>query len=121
MWRIVRTLLFALALAGAVGQASAFAAPDRPAAAADAMAAMPDCSEMTMQAGADDPSAPCDEAGPGCMGRAACAAIAVPLPSGVGFTVRPPAPHRRQVALNRDDTRAGEQPAPLGNPPKAPA
>lgn len=121
MWRIVRILLFALALAGSIGQASAFAASERPgaAAAAAAMAAMPDCAEMMMQAGAEDPAVPCDDAGPDCMGRVACAAVAVPLPSGESFTVRPPAPHRQQVALGRDDTRAGERPAPLGNPPKA--
>lgn len=118
MWRIVRTLLFALALAGSIGQASAFAASERPGAAADAMAAMPDCAEMMMQAGAEGPAAPCDDAGPDCMGRTACFAVAVPLPSGAGFTVRSAAPHRQQVALGRDDTRAGELPAPLGNPPK---
>ena len=121
MWRIVRTLLFALALAGSIGQASAFAAPERLDATADAMAAMPDCTEMMMQAGAEGPAAPCDDAGPDCMGRVACAAVVVPLPSGAGFTVRPPAPRRQQVALGRDDTRAGEWPAPLGNPPKSPA
>lgn len=121
MWRLVRILLFALALAGSIGQASAFAAPERPDATADAMAAMPDCTEMMMLAGAEDPAAPCDDAGPDCMGRVACAAVAVPLPSGEGLMVRPPAPHRQQVALGRDDTRAGEWPAPLGNPPKSPA
>jgi len=121
MWRIVRTLLFALALAGSIGQASAFAAPEQPGAAADAMAAMPDCAEMMMQAGAEGPASPCDDAGPDCMGRTACFAVAVPLPSGAGFTVRPPTPHRQQVALGCDDTRAGERPAPLGNPPKTQA
>lgn len=119
MWRIVRILLFALALAGSIGQASAFAAPERPGAAPNAMAAMTDCAEMMMQAGAEDPAAPCDDAGPDCMGRVVCAAVAVPLPSGEGFTVRPPTPRRQQVAFGRDDTRAGERPAPLGNPPKA--
>lgn len=118
MWRIVRILLFALALAGSIGQASAFAAPERLGANAAAMAAM-DCAEMMMQAGAEDRAAPCDDAGPDCMGRMACAAVAVPLPSGDGLMVRLPAPYRQQVALGRDDTRAGEQPAPLGNPPKA--
>lgn len=119
MWRIVRILLFALALASSIGQASAFAAPERPGASAAAMAAMPDCAEMMMQAGAEDPAAPCDDAGPDCMGRVACAAVTVPLPSGDGLMVRLPAPHRQQVALGRDDIRAGERPAPLGNPPKA--
>ncbi|MBB3873098.1 hypothetical protein [Brevundimonas mediterranea] len=118
MWRIVRTLLFAFALAGSIGQASAFAAPQRPGADADAMAAMPDCAEMMMQAGAEGPGAPCDDVGPDCMGLAACAAVAVPLPSGAGVTARPSAPHRQQVALSADDTRAGERPTPLGDPPK---
>ncbi|MDI1328224.1 MAG: hypothetical protein PSV23_15635 [Brevundimonas sp.] len=121
MWRIVRILLFALALAGSLGQASAFAAPERPGAAAAAMAAMPDCAEMMMPAGAGDPVVPCDDAGPDCMGRTACFAVAIPLPSGAGLTVRAPALHRQQIALGRDDTRAGERPAPLGNPPKTPA
>ena len=84
MWRIVRTLLFALALAGSIGQASAFAAPQRPGVTADAMAAMPDCTEMMMLAGAEDPAAPCDDAGPDCMGRVACAAVASePAPGSV--------------------------------------
>jgi hypothetical protein len=121
MWRLVRTLLFALALAGSIGQAPAFAASERPGAAVDAMAAMPDCAEMMTPTGAEGPAAPCDDAGPDCMGRTACFAVAVPLPSGAGFTVRPPAPHRQQVELGRDDTRAGERPAPLGNPPKTQA
>lgn len=121
MWRLVRTLLFALALAGSIGQASASAAPERPGATAAAMAAMPDCAEMMMQAGPEDPPAPCDDAGPDCMGRVACAAVAVPLPSGADFTVLLPAPRRQQIALGRDDTRAGERTAPLRNPPKAPA
>lgn len=116
MWRIVCTLLFALALAGIVGQASAFAAPERPDAGV-AMAAMPDCAEMMMQAGADDPATPCTEPGPDCMGLAASAVITVPLLSDAGFTA-PPAPRRQQVAFARDDTRSGERPAPFGNPPK---
>ncbi len=120
MWRIVRTLLFALALAGSIGQASAFAAPQRPGVTADAMAGMPDCADMMMQAGAES-SAPCDDSGPHCMGLAACAAVAVPLPSDAGVTARPSAPHRQQVALSADDTRAGERPTPLGDPPKTPA
>lgn len=119
MWRIVRTLLFALALAGSIGQASAFAAPERAGVNAAAMAAMPDCTEMMMQAGAEGPTAPCDESGPHCMGRVVCAAVAVPLPSGAGPTVRPPARRRHQVAWKRDDTRAGEQLAPPISPPKA--
>lgn len=117
MWRIVRTLLFALAPAGSIGQASAFAAPERPGADAAAMAAMPDCAEMMMQAGAEGP-APCDDSGLHCMGLAACAAVAVPLPSDAGFTAWSSAPHRQQVALSGDDTRAGERPTPLGDPPK---
>ncbi len=120
MWRIVRTLLFALALAGSIGQASAFAAPQRPGVTADAMAGMPDCAEMMIQAGAQGP-APCDDSGPRCLGLAACAAVAVPLSSDAGVTARPSAPHRQQVALSADDTRAGERPTPLGDPPKTPA
>lgn len=119
MWSFVRTLLFALALAGSVGQVSAFAGPDLQGTAVDSVAAMTDCPEMMIHAGTEGSTAPCDDAGRDCMGRLACFAIAVPLPSGAGDTVRPPVPHRQQVALGRDDTRAGQQPAPLGNPPKA--
>lgn len=116
MWRIARTLLFALALVGSAGQATAFAAPERSASPAETMAAMSDCSEMMMQA--DDPAAPCQDAGPDCMGLVACAATVVPLPSSPDFTIRPTALRRGQAALNRDDTRAGELLAPLTNPPK---
>lgn len=121
MWRIVCTLLFALALAGSVGQASAFGAPGRQDATVNAMAAMSDCPEMMVRASADGPAAPCHDSGPDCMGFAACAAVAVPLPSDAGYAAVSSAPRRPQVGLNRDDTRAGEQPAPLGNPPKAQA
>lgn len=117
MWSFVRTLLFALALAGSVGQVSAFAGSDLP---GTAMAAMTDCPEMMMQAGAEGSAAPCcDDLGRNCMGRVSCIAMAAPLPPGAGDTVRPPVPHRQQVELGRDDTRAGQQPVPLGNPPKA--
>lgn len=118
MWRIARILLFALALLGSAGQATAFAAPERPASPVETMAAMSDCPEMTMQAQADDPAAPCQDAGPDCMGRVACAATVVPLPSSPGLTIRPAALRRQLAALNRDDTRAGELLAPLINPPK---
>lgn len=124
MWRVVLTLMFAFALAGVVGQASAFAAPEPPARTGvvmAAMAAMPDCPEMAMPTNGEEPSAPCGDSGPDCMGVAACAAVAVPLPSGAGFADRSPAPRRLPVALKRDDTRAGEQPAPPANPPKTPA
>ena len=121
MWRLVYTLLFALALTGAVGPSSSFAAPERPDAGVEAMAAMPDCAEMTATPPADHPSCPSDESGPGCMGRVGCTAMAGLLPPDFSVRVRSPAPPRARRAFNSDDTLMGERLAPIGHPPKAQA
>ena len=121
MWRFVYTLLFTLALTGVVGPSSAFAAPERPDAGVEAMAAMPDCAEMTATKPADHPSCPSDESGLECIGRAGCTAMAGLLPPDVDVWLRSPSPPRARRAFNSDDTLMGERLVPIGVPPKAQA
>lgn len=117
MWNIVRTLLFALAVAGFVGQSSAHATPFQVFETTAGMAET-DCAEMMVMA--DQPSggplSPCDEMTPDCIAKMGCAAVAAPMP---------PAPTvQRSSALRgiRFDTfdvvREGVGPLPLKNPPK---
>lgn len=117
MWNIVRTLLFALAVAGFVGQSSAHATPFQVFEATGGMAEM-DCAEMMMMA--DDPSdgplSPCDEMTPDCIAKMGCAAIAAPMPPAPTMH-RPSAPRGTRFDAF-DVVREGVGPLPLKNPPK---
>lgn len=117
MWNIVRTVLFALAVAGFVGQSSAHATPFQAFEATGGMAEM-DCAEMMVMA--DDPSggpiSPCDEMTPDCIAKMGCAAVAAPMPS--KLTVQQPV-SKRWIAFARVNvSRDGAKPDPLHFPPK---
>lgn len=119
MWRKLCTLLFVLALAGVIGEAPSFAAAaEPPEPATHVMDAPAGCHEQLTPDEADDPAAPCGDASSDCMARAGCTSVAVTLPSGAEGAMRAPSPGPRRLALTRDDTRAGQSPTPLGNPPK---
>ncbi|MGV9005912.1 MAG: hypothetical protein ACOH1H_04145 [Brevundimonas sp.] len=117
MWNLVRTVLFALAMAGFVGQASAHATPFQTFEATGGAAEM-DCAEMMVMAdeasgGAIDP---CNEMTPDCIAKMGCAAVVVPVPSALTLA-RPFAPRAMKfTAVNV--VREGAGPLPLKNPPK---
>ncbi len=117
MWNILRTLLFALAVAGFVGQSSAHATPFQVFEATGGMAEM-DCAEMMVMA--DDPSGgpinPCDEMTPDCIAKMGCAAVAAPVPP--NLTIQQPVAWRPIVFLRVDVSRDGAKPDPLHYPPK---
>jgi len=116
MWNVVRTLLFALAVAGFVGQSSAHATPFQVLESTGAMAEM-DCAEMMVMADkAGGPTSPCGKMTPECIAKMGCAAIAAPMP---------PAPALERPFASRgtrfpviDVVREGASPLPLKNPPK---
>ena len=117
MWNVVRTLLFALAVAGFVGQSSAHATPFQVFEATAGMAEM-DCAEMMVMA--DEPSGgamnPCDEMTPECMAKMGCTVVAAPMPPAPALG-HPSAP--RQVRFDAVDVvRKGAGPLPLKAPPK---
>lgn len=117
MWNFVRTLLFALAVAGFVGQSSAHATPFDVFESTGGTAQM-DCAEMMVMA--DEPSggsmSPCDEMTPDCIAKMGCAAVAGPMPP-VPAVQRPCA--RRAISFDIFDVvREGAGPLPLKNPPK---
>ena len=117
MWNIVRTLLFALAVAGFVGQSSAHATPVQVAPMTGTMMEM-DCAEMMVMAdeAAGGAMIPCSKMTPDCIAKMGCAAIAAPMP---------PAPALERPFASRgtrfpviDVVREGASPLPLKNPPK---
>lgn len=117
MWNIVRTLLFALALAGFFGQSAVYATPFQVFESTGGRAGM-DCTEM--MAMADEPTGrpfePCDEMTPGCIAKIGCAAVAAPMPP-AATVPRPFAP--RGIRFDMIDVvREGAGPLPLKNPPK---
>ncbi|MEJ6788121.1 hypothetical protein BrevBR_01105 [Brevundimonas sp. BR2-1] len=117
MWNIVRTLLFALAVAGFVGQSSAHATPFQVFESSGGMAKM-DCAEMMVMA--DQPSggpmSPCDEMTPDCIAKMGCAAVGALLRP--AQTVQcPSAPQGIRFGAV-DVEREGAGPPPLKNPPK---
>ncbi|MDZ4053589.1 MAG: hypothetical protein U1E24_10065 [Phenylobacterium sp.] len=117
MWNFVRTLLFALAMAGFVGQASAHATPFETFEATGVMAEM-DCAEMMVMAdeAAGKAAGPCSEMTPDCIAKMGCAAVAAPVPP-APTVERPPA--RRGIRFHAFDVvRKGAGPLPLKNPPK---
>lgn len=117
MWNFVRTLLFALAVAGFVGQSSAHATPYQVFESTGGMAEM-DCAEMMVLADerSGGPLSPCDEMTPECMAKMGCAAVAAPMPPAPAVQ-RPFAPQGiRFDTLNV--VREGAGPLPLRNPPK---
>lgn len=117
MWNLVRTLLFALAMTGFVGQASAYATPFQTFEATDGMAEM-DCAEMMVMADEASGGAlgPCSEMTPDCIAKMGCAAVAAPVPP-ASTLARPFAPRAtRFTAVNV--VREGAGPLPLKNPPK---
>lgn len=117
MWNIVRTLLFALAVTGFVGQSSAHATPYQVFEATGSMAEM-DCADMMVMA--DEPSggatSPCDEMTPDCIAKMGCAAVAAPIP--LAPTVQRPFAPRGIRFDTVDIAREGAGPLPLKNPPK---
>ena len=117
MWNIIRTLLFAFAVAGFIGQSSAHATPYQVFESTGSMAEM-DCAEMMVMA--DEPSggamSPCDEMTPDCIAKMGCAVVAAPMPQAPALE-HPSAP--RQVRFDAVDiVRNGAGPLPLKNPPK---
>lgn len=117
MWNIVRTLLFALAVAGFVGQSSAHATPFQVSESTGVMAEM-DCAEMMVMA--DEPSgaptSPCDEMTPDCIAKMGCTAVGAPMPIAPNLQ-RPISPRAKQFVAF-DVVREGSSPLPLKNPPK---
>lgn len=120
MWNLVRTLLFALAVAGFVGQSSAHATPFQVFEATGGMADM-DCAEMMVMA--DGPSggatSPCDEMTPDCIAKMGCAvslALIPPLTVAMPGEHRASTPPRMPVArlVGRDTGPEPEPPALLG-------
>ena len=117
MWNFVRTLLFALAMAGFVGQSSAHATPFQAFEATGVMAEM-DCAEMmvmTDEAAGKEP-APCSEMTPDCIAKMGCAAVAAPVPPAPALS-RPMAPSAMRFAT-ANVVRKGAGPLPLKDPPK---
>lgn len=117
MWNIVRTLLFALAVAGFVGQSSAHATPFQVFESTGGMAEM-DCAEMMVIA--EEPSGgamnPCDEMTPNCIAKMGCAAVAAPMPS--NLTIQRPVARRSIAFFRVNVSRDGAEPDPLHSPPK---
>ena len=117
MWTIIRTLLFAIAMAGFIGQSSAHATPYQIFETTGSMAEM-DCAEMMVMVDepSDAPLSPCDEMTPECMAKMGCAVVAAPMPHAPALQ-HPSAP--RQVRFDAVDVvRKGAGPQPLKNPPK---
>ena len=117
MWNLVRTLLFALAMVGFVGQASAHATPFETFKATGVMAEM-DCAEMMVMAdeAAGKAAGPCSEMTPDCIAKMGCAAVAAPVPPAPALS-RPMAPNAMKFAT-ANVVREGAGPLPLKNPPK---
>lgn len=117
MWNLVRTLLFALAVAGFVGQSSAHATPFQVFEATGGMADM-DCAEMMVMA--DGPSggatSPCDEMTPDCIAKMGCAAVASPMPPAPAF--EHPLGSGATSFAEVDVALEGAGPLPLKSPPK---
>ena len=117
MWNLIRTLLFALAVAGFVGQSSAHATPFQVFEATGGMTDM-DCAEMMVMA--DEPSSgpmsPCDEMTPDCIAKMGCAAVAAPMPS--NSTIQQPVAERWIAFPRVNVSRDGAEPGPLQSPPK---
>ena len=117
MWNVVRTLLFALAVAGFVGQSSAHATPVQLFEATDGMAEM-DCAEMMVMAdeAAAGAMSPCTDMTPDCIAKMGCTAVGAPMPPAPTFG-GPLAPRGIRFA-SVDVVRDGAGPHPLKNPPK---
>ncbi|MBU4196373.1 MAG: hypothetical protein KJ911_06405 [Alphaproteobacteria bacterium] len=117
MWNIVRTLLFALAVAGFVGQSSAHAIPFQAFEGTGGATEM-DCAEMMVMAEESSGGAkiPCDEMTPDCIAKMGCAAVAAPMPPSP--TVQRPSAPRGIRFMAVDVVRDGAGPLPLKNPPK---
>ncbi|MBI2260869.1 MAG: hypothetical protein HYU62_04310 [Caulobacterales bacterium] len=117
MWNIVRTLLFALAVAGFIGQSSAHATPLQAFESTDVMMEM-DCAEMIVMV--EEPSGgstrPCDEMTSDCIAKMGCAAVAALMPPAPALDRLAPPRGKRFVAL--DVVREGAGPLPLKTPPK---
>ncbi|WP_291838546.1 hypothetical protein [Brevundimonas sp.] len=117
MWNVVRTLLFALAVAGFVGQSSAHATPFQVFEATGGMTEM-DCAEMMVMAddSAGGAMSPCSEMTPDCIAKMGCTAVAAPMPR-APILERPFAARGVSFAAG-DVVRDGSGPPPLKNPPK---
>lgn len=115
MWSLVRTLLFAFAMAGFVGQATA---QETPFEAAAAMAGMRDCPEMTDAADTPlgKPASSCCNMTSDCIAKMGCATVAAPLPPRVD--IARPLTRRAMTFVSADTTRDGSGPSPLHFPPK---
>lgn len=118
MWNFVRTLLFALAMASFVAQASAHATPFEAFEATGVMAEM-DCAEMIMvttDEAAGKATGPCSNMTPDCIAKMGCAAVAAPVPP-VPALSSPMAASAMQFTT-ANVVREGAGPLPLKNPPK---
>jgi hypothetical protein len=117
MWNAVRTLLFALAMFGFVGQTSAHATPFEVVQATGGMA-QTDCAEMMAMAdqAAGKATGPCSEMTRDCIAKMGCAAVAAPVPPAPTLT-QPVAP-RAMTFATANVIREGAGPLPLKNPPK---
>ena len=117
MWNIVRILLFVLAVAGFVGQSSAYASPVLVLEATSDMSEM-DCAEMMVMADEDAGGAlsPCSKMTPDCIAKIGSAAAVAPM-STEPTLERPFAPRAMRFSAI-DVVREGAGPLPLKNPPK---
>ena len=117
MWNIVRVLLFALAVAGFIGQSSAHATPVQ---VFEATAAMPeaDCAEMMDMAdeAVDDAEGPCSKMTPDCIAKMGCAAVASPMPPAPA--IEHPLGSGAKSFAEVDVALEGAGPLPLKSPPK---
>jgi len=115
MWRLLRALVVALALAGFVGQPGAYATPQSHAQPAAAMAGCTDMAVMTDHdpAGSDRP---CPDLTPACMAKMGCAAPVAVLPTAVAMPVPAIATVRLRADLQRNPD--GVQGAGILRPPR---
>lgn len=117
MWKIVRTVLIAFALAGFAGQSTVYAKPFPVFEGTDNLDSM-DCAEsMAMADGAiDGDTEPCHEMAPECIAKVGCTAVVMVIPS-TPTVVRPEEP-RAIWCLATNIVGEGATPLPLRNPPK---
>lgn len=117
MWNLVRTLLFALAMVGFVGQASAYATPFQTFETMGGAAEM-DCAEMMVMAdeAAGGAMGPCSDMTPECIAKMGCAVVAPVFSPGTSL-----APPRAEASPDYGLLTlriAGIATAPLKSPPK---
>lgn len=117
MWKFVRTVLFAFALAGFAGQSMVDANPFPVFEATGGLAGM-DCAESMMMADGAIGGAinPCHEMAPECIAKLGCTAVVMLIPA-TATLVRPEEPRAIWFPA-ASIVREGASPLPLKNPPK---